>query len=66
MLRFLKLGWLALVLGGGAVATIVTLLSDDPGGAAVLAGIVLVLALATLLFPGEAAPRRGFEPHRKR
>ena len=66
MLRFLKYGWLALVLGGGAVVTVLSLLSDDPGGAAVMAGIGLVLALATLLIPDEGRPRRGFEPHRRR
>jgi hypothetical protein len=66
MIRVLKFGWLALVLGGGGAFTLLSLLSDDPFGAAVLAGIVLVLALATLLFPDDARPRRGFEPHRRR
>ena len=66
MIRFLKFGWLALVLGGGGAFAVLSLLSDDPGGAAVLAGIVLVLALATLLIPDDGRSRRGFEPHRRR
>jgi hypothetical protein len=69
MVRFLKLVWLSAVILGGGALVIFSLASADPGGAAVLAGIALLLGLVTLLFPDDGHDRRkhrGFEPHRRR
>lgn len=70
MLHALKTGWLVIVLCGGAGLALLALLAHDPGGAAVMAGIALLLALVPFLLPeGNSAPRRksrGFEPHRRR
>jgi hypothetical protein len=67
VLRLLKFGFVAIVVGGGTALALVELLTRDYGGAAVMAGIVITAALAAR-FLGDEAPRkksRGFEPGRR-
>jgi len=67
MLHIFRMAVILIVLASGGVATLVTLIAGDVGGAAIYGGASILVALAVYLFSDSPQQKRhGFEPHRKR